>query len=101
MRLIFLAIGKYYETLRSCLSMQLVSVILMIQPHPPKGAADLARLRVSVKSRCQPHPEQLPIRKTLRASSNAGTAITHSFIARNAAKLKSALPTKTLEALYL
>src|SRR5664280_756631 len=32
-------------------------------------------------------PEQLPTPTTLPASFNAGTAITHSFVARNAAKL--------------
>src|SRR5208283_944071 len=32
-------------------------------------------------------PEQLPTATTLGASSSAGTAITHSFVARNAAKL--------------
>src|ERR1019366_3152382 len=38
-------------------------------------------------------PEQLPIPTILGASSSAGIAITHSFVARNAAKLKSALLT--------
>src|SRR5271157_3046105 len=32
-------------------------------------------------------PEQLPTSTTLGASFSAGTAITHSFVARNAAKL--------------
>ena len=35
-------------------------------------------------------PEQLPILTTLGASSTAGMAITHSPVARKAAKLKSA-----------
>jgi hypothetical protein len=38
-------------------------------------------------------PEQLPIRTTLTASFRAGTAITHSLVARSAAKLKLALLT--------
>src|SRR5664280_408100 len=51
------------------------------------------RVRPNASNFSTLRPEQLPTSTTLGASFSAGTAITHSFVARNAAKLKSALLT--------
>src|ERR1017187_8975886 len=46
-----------------------------------------AGVRPNLSNLSTSRPEQLPTFTTLGASSSAGTAITHSFVARNAAKL--------------